>query len=753
MTLPDRDAILALLRESDRQLGRREIGRAFGVRGADRIALKQLLRDMQDEGLLEMGRGRIFHVAGELPKVTSLEIERVEGRRITAIPADWTGDGPPPRIRVRMDQKTNRPGRRPPRQMPRLTVGDRVLARLSRGEQGAEARIIRQEKTGPARAKYELGVVIADEDGHYLLQPIDRRNRQQWPLDHRSNVRAGELVRATVRGQGVRAVAQVEARLGDPLQSGHLSDIAIADKGIPSIFSADVGAEADAAAARALGPREDWTDIPFITIDPIDARDHDDAVCARPDGDGWQLLVAIADVSWYVRPQSAIDREARLRGNSVYFPDQVVPMLPPALSTGACSLKAGEDRAAIIAAIDVDAKGELQGWRFHRAAITVAANISYDDAQRMADGGARPEELPTLKPLVDALWGCWRALRAAREARIPLELDIPEKWLALGEDGKVVAIHNRPRSPATQLIEDMMIAANVAAAGLLEQARSALLYRCHATPDRDRLVTLKDYLATHGLDLALGQVIRPAMFNRVLERAHDRPEYDGIAEAVLRAQMQAYYTPENIGHFGLSLASYAHFTSPIRRYADLVVHRAIVAASRLGEGGLSADAWPLLASLGEHLVMTERRAMEAERDTFDRYIALFMREKQGEVLRARITSVHSFGFFARLQDFAGDGLVPVSALGAERFHFDEAAHALQGMESGTRYQQGQELDLCLAEADVITGTMRLALPEGGAPDGGKRRRLSSDRGPGRNTKDRTQGRISGRSNRQRRSKR
>lgn len=733
MTLPDRAAILGFLNAAPGAVGRREIAREFGISGAARAELRRLLQDMLADGSIIAGRGRSLRAAGTLPAVAVLKVVRVGRGLVLAEPAEWAEAAAPPQLRVHPAERRGKSGQHLARGLSGLAVGDRILARIGHQRAAADAIFMRRL---PARARAddtELGIIVADAEDRLWLRPVDRRIRRSWPLHHDTQARPGELVRAVIRGQGARAVARVTQQLGTPLAPGaHLSDIAIAEKGIPAEFDAEALAEAERAAQAPLGPREDWSHIPFLTIDPEDARDHDDAVHAAAAGDGWRLLVAIADVAWFVRPGSALDRNARARGNSVYFPDRVVPMLPPALSAEACSLKAGAPRAALVAAMHIDAGGNLRDFRFHRVAIRAAANITYAAAQAAADGGGSAE----LQALVAPLWGCWRALDAARRARAPLELDLPEKQLRLDAAGMVREVTERPRLQAHRVIEDMMIAANVAAAKALEAAGLPLIYRCHDTPARERLATLKDYLATFGLNLALGQVVTPQMFNRILAQARPRPEYAGIAEAVLRAQMQACYSPRNIGHFGLSLGHYAHFTSPIRRYADLCVHRALVQAFALGDGGDDAGAGAGLEALAEHLGMTERRAMEAERATFDRHVARFLAGAAGRTFRARISGVQPFGFFATLAEFAGDGLVPVSTLGAERFHFDDKAHALEGVESGVRYQQGQLLDLVLAESDVITGSLRLALPEGvatggGAPhrDRGRNRRLP--RGGGR----------------------
>ena len=475
--------------------------------------------------------------------------------------------------------------------------------------------------------------------------------------------------------------------------------------------------------------------------DPADARDHDDAVWAAPDDDpanigGFRAIVAIADVSFYVRPGGRLDREARKRGNSVYFPDRVVPMLPETLSADMCSLKAGQDRAAMACHLTIGKDGKLLAWRFTRALVRIAANIAYEDAQAAIDGTANePGELTesALKPL----WACWAALARARDARAPLDLDLPERRVVLDEKGRILSVAPRERLDAHRLIEDYMIAANVAAAKALEAKKADVMYRDHEQPSREKLVALKDYLKTFDVEFALGQVVRPATFNQLLARIGEDADFrPQVMEQVLRSQTQAYYAPRNVGHFGLALGSYAHFTSPIRRYADLIVHRSLVGAWGLEPDvkatRLAAEDSTRMEQLGTAISQAERRAMEAERETIDRYVAAYLSAHVGDLMDTRITGVQSFGFFATVVGLGGDGLVPVSTLGAERFRYDEAAQALEGEETGDRYVPGMKLKLRLVEANPISGSLRFELPEGvnhlPMRRGGKDRKVMGRRG-------------------------
>jgi ribonuclease R len=725
--LPGREQILDFIAKSDVPAGKREIARAFGLQGQEKIALKALLKDMADEGLIDSARGRAFHKMGGIPKVTVLRITDVTDEGVAlAVPESWHGEnGPPPQLRVR--EQRGRKGAA-------LGVGDRILARTEEAGKGWIAHPMKKLARGEALM---LGVLHREGD-RLWLRPVDKREKRDTLVSDAGDAEAGDLVLAERAGRPPRITARVTERLGDPFAPRAFSLVAIHKLGIPDIFPEAVLEEAALVPRLDLGEgREDLRDLPIVAIDPADARDHDDAIWAAPDDDpansgGFQAIVAIADVSFYVRPGSALDREAKKRGNSVYFPDRVVPMLPEALSADICSLKQGEDRAAMVCHLTIRADGTLARWRFARAVVRIAANIAYEDAQAAIDSSSvaptdwDPGLIDTaLKPL----WACWKALAAARDKREPLDLDLPERRVVLDEKGRILSVAPRERLDAHRLVEDYMIAANVAAAKALEAKKAPVMYRDHEPPSREKLVALKDYLATFDMEFALGQVVRPATFNRILERITDDAVRPQIMEQVLRSQTQAYYAPANTGHFGLALGSYAHFTSPIRRYADLLVHRSLVGAYGLetgrpkivgpGKAGdipastkLTQEEAERMTAIGELISQAERRAMEAERETIDRYVAAFLSTKVGELLDTRITGVQSFGFFATVEGLGGDGLVPVSTLGAERFHYDEAAQALQGEQSGDRYTPGMKLKLRLVEANPINGALRFELEEG-----------------------------------------
>jgi ribonuclease R len=713
--LPTRQQILEFIQQSGQPAGKREIARAFGLSGHEKILLKALLKDMADEGLIDSSPGRAFHKAGGVPKVTVLRVVAVEDGAL-AVPDNWQGEGPPPKLRV------IEKGRRSA-----LALNDRILARTEERGAGHVAHLMKKLQRS---ADLLLGVVHQEGERHWL-RPVDKRERRELPISNLNGAQVGDLVLCEPSGRPPRVSARVEAILGDPFAPRSFSLIAIHKHGLPHEFRDETVAEAGQVSKLPLGEnREDLRHLPIVAIDPADARDHDDAIWAqaREDG-GWDAIVAIADVSYYVRPNSQLDREARRRGNSVYFPDRVVPMLPHELSSDICSLKEGEGRAALACHLEVAKDGTLKNWRFSRAVIRVAANIAYEDAQAAFDASrdqrtevsSSPCAMPEIEGSVSSelvetalkpLWSCWSALLAARNRREPLELDLPERQVVLDEKGRIASVAPRERLDAHRLVEDFMIAANVAAAKALEFKKAPVMYRVHEAPGREKLQALKDYLATFDLEFALGQVIKPATFNRIIERVGDSDARPEIMEQLLRTQTQARYSPDNLGHFGLALGSYAHFTSPIRRYADLLVHRSLVSAYRLGEGGLPADDAERFTEIGEGISQLERRAMEAERETIDRYVAAYLSDHVGELVDCRITGVQPFGFFATVDGLGGDGLVPAAELGNEYFRYDEKARTLVGEDSEEAYRVGQRLKLRLVEANPVSGGLRFELPEG-----------------------------------------
>ncbi|MBL4858545.1 MAG: ribonuclease R [Erythrobacter sp.] len=707
--LPSKTEILEFIQTSEKPAGKREIAKAFGIKGQEKIALKKRLKDMAEEGLID-GRKTAYHQMGGLPKVTVLKVLEIEDGEPIAVPESWDPDSneKPPRLTVKESKK-----------VAALKRGDRFLARTEEKPRGW---IAHPMKKLPARTEGLMGVVEFDGSAKPWLAPVDKRVRNSSPISDLGGAEEGELVLAEKAGKSARSAVKVVEVIGDPLAPKSFSLIAIAKHGIPHIFPEEALAEAQAVSELSLSEdkREDLRGVPIVAIDPADARDHDDAIWAEPDGEGgYKAIVAIADVSFYVRPGSQLDREARKRGNSVYFPDRVVPMLPEILSADVCSLVEGEDRAAMACHLRIAPDGKISKWRFTRAIVKLAANIAYEDAQKAIDDGRAGENLKNL-------WGAWDLLFKARNARDPLDLELPERQVQLNDEGVIEEIAVRERLDAHRVVEDFMIAANVATAKALEEKAAPVVYRVHETPSREKLVAFKEYLASQGRSFAMGQVITPGLFNRMLKDISEPAEKTLIMEAVLRSQTQAYYGPANAGHFGLALGSYAHFTSPIRRYADLLVHRALVDAYKLEQpkpkgdipehSGLSDRDRTALNQITDAISQTERRAMEAERDTIDRYVAAWLSGRVGEVFDTRITGVQGFGFFATIEQLGGDGLVPVSTLGREYFRYDEGARELVGESTGTTYAVGDRLKLKLAESNPLTGALKFEIPDSeGAP--------------------------------------
>jgi ribonuclease R len=711
---PTKEQVLAFIRESPTPVGKREIARAFHLKGSDRIPLKALLKELEREGQVDRGRNRRMGAAGQLPEVTVVQILGPDADGdLWARPVDLRPDDAEPKILVIERERQSDHGHKP------LGPGDRVLVRLTRTDADEyEARPIRKLES---RASRVVGVITRASDGTLRITPADKRLRTEFAIDARGlhGVKSGEIVVAEVepgRPMGTPRARVVE-RLGRTGEARSVSLISIAAHGIPNEFPQAALTQAQEAGPATLGSRTDLRNIPLVTIDGEDARDFDDAVHATPDTDpknpgGWKLLVAIADVAHYVRENDALDKSARERGNSVYFPDRVVPMLPEELSNGWCSLKPNEDRGCLAVRMVFNDRGEKLSHRFYRGLMRSAARLTYTCMQAAIDG--QPDDLtaPLLEPVVKPLYGAFKALLAERERRGTLELDIPERRVVLDVQGHFLMIAPRERLDSHKLIEEFMIAANVAAAETLELKRQPVMYRVHDQPDSAKVDALRESLKGLGLNLAKGQVLRPKMFTELLVKVRGTTYAAMIHDLVLRTQAQANYSPHNLGHFGLALSRYAHFTSPIRRYSDLLVHRALIDAHHFGDDGLPKDAEANFESLGQHISSTERRAAAAERDAMDRYAAAFLANREGQVFKGRINGVTRFGLFVTLEDTGASGLDPMGSLPDDWYDHDERAHALIGRRWGREYRLGEPVHLRLMQADAATGGLLLHIIEG-----------------------------------------
>ena len=701
-SLPTKDQIRDWIRDNPGETSKRDIARAFGVKGADRIPLKAMIRELQADGDIVKER-RSYRDRDGLPPVTVLRVLGPdEMGDLIALPAQWEGEEPAPRVLMRM-----RPGE------PALGEGDRVLARLApaEGDIAYTGRLIRRIGHGPRKV---VGVFRKGEAGGRIL-PVDKKSQTEFRVaaGETGGARDGELVEAEQAGPRDRLGlprARIVERLGDPSAARSVSLIAIHEHQIPDEFPPEALDEAARAEPVALGDREDLRHLPLITIDPADARDHDDAVCALAEGDGFILWVAIADVAHYVRPGTALDREARNRGNSTYFPDRVVPMLPEALSGDLCSLHEGADRPCIALEIRIDGAGTKTGHRFTRGLMRSPASLNYREVQAAEDGRADARTEPHLET-IRTLFAGFRALWQARNRRNPLHLDLPERKVHLDEDGTVTAITYPDRLDAHRLIEEFMVLANVCAAETLEAKRRPVVYRVHEEPAPEKLESLRELADGAGYSLPKGQVLTTKALNRLLDAALGAEDAELVNMAVLRSMTQAYYAPENFGHFGLALRRYAHFTSPIRRYADLLVHRALIDAHGWGNDGLSPADEEHLADTADWISQTERRSMQAERDTTDRYLAAYLKDRVGTELPGRISGIARFGVFVKLDGTGADGLVPMGRLGDEYWHYDRDANTLMGDRSGRVIGLGQRVLVRLVEAEALTGGLLLDLLE------------------------------------------
>lgn len=736
--LPSKDDVLRFIADNPGNAGKREIAKAFGIKGADRIGLKRLLSEMADEGTLQRRRKKLSR-PGDVPSVTVLSIfGRDDDGELLAKPDKWdeSDDGPPPLVLLVRSSRDRGPA---------PGIGDRVLTKLTAedapqpGKPTHTGKVIRvlEKERGPT-----LGILGVDSEGNPRLIPIDKKQKEM--IVHAADAakaKKGDLisVRIDKPSKYGAPIARIIDVIGDMTNEKAISSIALHAHNIPHIFPNNVLAEADAAKAASLKDREDWRKVPLVTIDPADAKDHDDAVYAEADKDpanagGYIVNVAIADVSWYVRPGTALDEEAVLRGNSVYFPDRVVPMLPERISNDLCSLREGVDRPALAVKMIFDSSGNKKSHTFHRIMMRSAARLSYQQAQAAIEGNPDEHTEPLLESILKPLWGAYEVATRGRNARGPLELNLPERKILLKEDGTVDSVFVPQRLDAHKLIEEFMIQANVAAAESLEEKKSPLIYRVHESPSLDKLESLREFLRSLDISLSNSGNLRPNHFNDILARVVDTEHEIVVNQVVLRSQSQAAYSPSNLGHFGLNLRRYAHFTSPIRRYADLIVHRALVSALGLGDGGLPAGVESHLEQICADISSAERRAMLAERDTIDRLISAHLADQIGAKFYGQISGVTKVGLFVKLTDTGADGFIPISKLGSDYFFFDEAQHSLIGEKSRVRYRIGDQVEVKLVEAAPVAGALRFEMLSEGTKGTGEGRVRSNSSGKSRRKK-------------------
>ncbi len=744
---PSKQQIADFIRDAQGHVGKREIARAFKLDVEQKRRLKKVLKEMKDEGSLTAGRGRKLADPEQLPNVSVLEITGVDlDGEVMAKPVKWESRATPPKIYVQPDDKAgSAPG-----------IGERILARLSETEDGFNAKIIRRISAAPADI---LGIVI-EVDGERRIRPVDKKERYELVIAPGADKGAevGELVLA----QGINSSrlglkrARIIERLSDDTGAKAISLISIHQQGIPVAFPEDALRQADKSKAATLGERDDLRNIPLVTIDGADARDFDDAVFAEPDDDpknpgGFKLIVAIADVAWYVRPGDALDRAAFERGNSVYFPDRVVPMLPEPLSNGWCSLKPNEERPCLVAHLKIDKSGALLSKRFKRALMRSHARLTYEQVQAARDGVPDEMTAPLLDSVIAPLYAAFAILVKAREERGALELDATERRIILDDAGEITGIEPRQRLDSHKLIEEFMVLANVAAAEFLEEKNRPCMYRVHDQPSLSKVEALAEVLDSVQIRFDKGQPVTPHRFNWILDKARGTPHAQMINDIVLRSQAQAMYDPNNIGHFGLSLKRYCHFTSPIRRYADLLVHRALIRGMNPNTGALPEDSGDF-SRIGEHLSVTERRAQAAERGAMDRYSAYFLKDKVGAGFNARISGVTRFGLFISVDDIGADGLVPIKTLPSDYYIHDEERHLLKGRNNGLIYRLGDRIEVVLREVTPITGGMLFEVMGGAAPTISKSRQAR--RSPANTQpKGKTPKKVKGKSRASRRQKR
>jgi len=696
-TPPDMSEIMDYLEKQSRPVSQKELNRTFGLRGDNRVQVKKMMKKMKAQGLIHTEtKGKKITLPSNLPERIIVEITGIDSMGdLIARPFEWVSDQPAPQVIITGDQLS-----------PPAGMGDIVQVHvIPTGNRIYHAKTLRRVSVGDNKmvGVYENGKVYS----------VDRRLKQAFSLTGLSKdqkLKNKDLVLIEIPLIRVaNPTATFIRKIGSADEAFAATLISIYLHNLPVAFTEQAEKQADRAKVPALDKvRLDLSSIPFVTIDGADARDFDDAVWAEPDQDphnkgGWHIMVGIADVAWYVRPGSALDMDARLRGNSVYFPDRVLPMLPPALSNGVCSLNPNESRAALVCEVWINKNGYKLRHEFHRALIRSVRRLTYDEVQSVLE-----KKIPVrgLEKEIENLTGAYYALKTNRDKRGVLEIDSPEHQIVLNTKGQVTGIGLREQNLSTHLIEELMILANVSAAETLEEKGSPVMYRVHDKPSAEKIENLTISMAGMGRSVSLSDHPLPQDFNGILKKVHGTPYEKTVNELVLRSQSQAYYSPENIGHFGLALDKYAHFTSPIRRYADILVHRALIKALKLGEGALTEEETQTFEDIARHISSTERQAASAEMDATDRYMALFLEKRIGETFKARITAITGFGIFVAIEPYQAEGFVPFSDLTGDYFEYDPGTNRLIGRSTGQVYVIGEPLKVVLKEAVPLTGGLR-----------------------------------------------
>jgi ribonuclease R len=727
-----KDTLSAFINESDKPVTKGDIANYFGIKGQARIYMKRALKELISEGRIEQTASKTYRAVdqNEVPSIVALRIGEEEDfdGALMAFPTEEDAQAPwAQNIRVEVNPDPNKSKQAP-------AAGDKILARLHFVHDNLFYADVIKLLAKPKKSM--IGRLRRAEDG-WIVQPVNKRERNDFVLElppkdseEAKALETEKLDQGTLvdieplphKGRGA-FMARLKSIIGHDNDPRAISLIAIHEYDLPHEFPDEVLEDAYGLKVPPLKAREDLRDIPLVTIDGADARDFDDAVFAQKDKDpknkgGYHLIVAIADVAHYVKKGTALDREALKRGNSTYFPDRVVPMLPEALSNDLCSLRPHEDRACMAMHMWIDAQGKLIRYKPVRGLMRSAARLIYEQVQAAKDGVTDEVTAPLMKDVIEPLYAVFDILADARARRGALDIEMPERQILIDDNGNMTGVKKRNRVDAHKLIEEFMILANVAAARALEDKDAPCIYRVHGRPSEERLDSARVFVESLGLGLKIpkGGVIKPANLNRLLHKVRDTDNAHIVNEVILRSQAQAVYHPDNEGHFGLGLEKYAHFTSPIRRYADLIVHRSLIKAYKLGDGGLNDEEAVTLESIAERISKTERTSMEAERAATDRFTASWMAQHTGQSFDGRISGVSRFGLFVRLEENGAEGIIPMRSLKGDFFVHDEKHHALVGRRTGLVYRLCAPVRVEILEADRLTGAARFELlnPEKGA---------------------------------------